>query len=87
MTLLSLFMTSTGIFCFVPISQRLVESGIIPASNGWWLRKLPSVLAPRCCARNEEKDLFLLADDKTGNAWSEAEVGVLLVLAANSGAS
>ncbi|KAN0082957.1 hypothetical protein V8E55_008752 [Tylopilus felleus] len=73
MTLLSLFMTSTGIFCFVPISQRLIESGIIPASNRWRFRKLPSVLAPTFYARKEERIQFLLASDKSRNAWSDDE--------------
>lgn len=78
MALLSLFMTSTGIFCFVPISQRLVESGIIPASNSWRFRRLPSVLAPTFYAGKEER---LHADDAV-NAWPEAEVSVSLVVAA-----
>lgn len=82
MTLLSLFMTSTGIFCFVPISQRLVESGIIPASNSWRFRRLPSVLAPTFYAGKEDRLQFLLSADEAGNAWSETEVSVSLVVAA-----
>lgn len=82
MTLLSPFMTSTGIFCFVPISQRLVESGIIPESNSWQFRRLPSVLAPTFYTRIEDRLQFLLPADEVGNAWSEAEVSVLLVVAA-----
>lgn len=83
MTLLSLFMTSTGIFCFVPISQRLIESGIIPASNHWRCRKLPFVLVPTFYARNEDKIQRLLAADKVEDAWSEAKVRVLVFVAAN----
>ncbi|KAI9457682.1 hypothetical protein HD554DRAFT_2301368 [Boletus coccyginus] len=73
MTLLSLFMTSTGIFCFVPISQRLVESGIIPAPNGWRLRRLPSLLAPTFYAHSKEKLQLLLVNERAGHAWSEVE--------------
>ncbi|KAG8221779.1 hypothetical protein J3R82DRAFT_2094 [Butyriboletus roseoflavus] len=74
MTLLSLFMTSTGIFCFVPISQRLVESGIIPESNSWRFRKVPPVLAPTFYARIEDRLQFLLPADEVGNGWSEPEL-------------
>jgi len=74
-------MTSTGIFCFVPISQRLVESGIIPASNSWRLRKLSSLLAPTFYAQSKEKFQLLLVDNRRGNAWSGAEVSVLLIVA------
>lgn len=84
MTLLSLFMTSTGIFCFVPISQRLVESGIIPESNIWLFRKLPSVLESTFYARKEDRPPLLLPADEAGNACSEAEVSVPLVVAAST---
>lgn len=78
MTLLSLFMTSTGIFCFVPISHRLIESGIVPASNNWRFQRLPFVLAPTFYDRTEERLQFLLADNKAGDAWLDAEVSVLV---------
>ncbi|KAF8123851.1 hypothetical protein EV363DRAFT_1354878 [Boletus edulis] len=77
MTLLSLFMTSTGVFCFVPISQRLTESGIIPASesNRWRFQGVPCILAHTLYAHKEEKVQILLPADEIGNDCSEAEGG------------
>ncbi|KAF8414821.1 hypothetical protein L210DRAFT_2859047 [Boletus edulis BED1] len=86
MTLLSLFMTSTGVFCFVPISQRLTESGIIPASesNRWRFQGVPCILAHTLYAHREEKVQILLPADKIGNDRSEAEVSVPLFVAGTS---
>ncbi|KAF8127121.1 hypothetical protein EV363DRAFT_1344973 [Boletus edulis] len=70
-------MTSTGVFCFVPISQRLTENGIIPASesNRWRFQGLPCILAQTLYAHKEEKVQILLPADNIGNDCSEAEQG------------
>lgn len=78
MTLLSLFMTRTGIFCFVPISHRLIQSGIVPTSKNWRFWRLPPVVAPTFYDR-EDRHQPLLAVDKTGNVWTNSEVSVLPV--------
>lgn len=86
MTLLSLFMTSTGIFCFVPISQRLIESGIVPPSNNWWSRGLPGALTPVLYDRKEDRLAFLLANDEAEDAWSDVKVSNLVIGTATRGA-
>ncbi|KAF9218482.1 hypothetical protein BS17DRAFT_869257 [Gyrodon lividus] len=54
MTTLSLFMNNTGIFCFVPISTRLVASGIAPAAS---LNKRTSIWTRASAFHFEQADL------------------------------
>ena len=77
MTLLSPFMTNTGVFCFVPISRRLIESGIVPASNHWQFQRLPCVLAPTFYDGKDDRLRFLLENNNARGVWSDTKVSVV----------